>query len=121
VLAQLAYTHGLPECIVCDNGSEFTSHALDQWAHDHGVRLHFIEPDKPVQNCYIESFNGKPRDECLNESWFTSLADARTTIELWRVDYNETRPHSGLGDRTPQEFAAALQTLKPSATPTRPT
>lgn len=92
-----------PEEIVMDNGPELTSRALDQWAYGRGVRLRFIEPGKPVQNCYIESFNGRLRDECLNEHWFTSLADARRTIEAWRVDYNTVRPHSALGHRTPVE------------------
>jgi putative transposase len=118
VLDRLAHTRGLPECIVCDNGSEFTSQALDQWAHAHRVLLHFIAPGKPVQNCYIESFNGRLRDECLNESWFVSLADARATIEQWRRDYNETRPHSGLAGCTPLEFARTCTTKTTSFTPT---
>ena len=109
VLEQLALTRGLPRSIVCDNGPEFVSHALDQWAHRRGVALQFIEPGKPVQNAYIESFNGRFRDECLNESWFVSLADAQHTIEAWRVDYNVTRPHSGLDSRTPHEFAMTLR------------
>jgi putative transposase len=121
VLDRLATTRGLPACIVCDNGSEFTSQALDAWAHQHRVLLHFIEPGKPVQNCFAESFNGRLRDECLNTSWFVNLADARTTIEHWRVDYNETRPHSGLADRTPMEFAKALRTSTTLPTLTRPT
>lgn len=109
VLDRLAQTRGLPQAIVCDNGPEFASQTLDQWAHDRGVALQFIEPGKPVQNAFAESFNGRLRDECLNESWFVSLADAQQIIEAWRIDYNETRPHSGLGDRTPAEFAQALQ------------
>ena len=109
VLERLAVTRGLPRAIVLDNGPEFVSHALDQWAHRRGVALQFIEPGKPVQNAYIESFNGRFRDECLNESWFVSLADAQHTIEAWRVDYNVTRPHSGLDSRTPQEFAMMLR------------
>ncbi len=95
VLEQLPGTRGLPRAIVLDNGPEFTSHVLDQWAHRRGVALQFIAPGKPVENAYIESFNGRFRDECLNESWFVSLADAQYTIEAWRVDYNVTRPHSG--------------------------
>jgi len=109
VLERLATTRGLPQAIVLDNGPEFVSHALDQWAHRHGVALQFIEPGKPVQNAYVESFNGRFRDECLNESWFVSLADAQHTIEAWRVDYNVTRPHSGLDSRTPHEFAMMLR------------
>lgn len=118
VLDQLALTRGLPECIVCDNGPEFAGQVLDQWAHERGVLLHFIEPGKPVQNAYAESFNGRLRDECLNESWFTSLADARVTIESWRRDYNETRPHSGLAGSTPMEFAKAAGAGTTSATTT---
>lgn len=104
-LDRLAGERGLPKAIVCDNGPEFQGQVLDFWAHRHGVALSFIQPGKPVQNAYIESFNGKLRDECLNENYFTSLLDARTTIEAWRQDYNETRRHSSLGDLTPTEFA----------------
>ena len=108
VLDRVAAKRGYPGAIVCDNGPEFRSEALDQWAHQHGVRLAFIEPGKPVQNAYIESFNGKFRDECLNENWFVSLTDAQRTIEAWRLDYETARPHSGLADRTPAEFAKEL-------------
>ena len=104
-LELLGQTAPLPRALVCDNGSEFTSQAFDQWAHTRGLALHFIRPGKPVENAYVESFNGRLRDECLNESWFTSLADAQRTIEAWRIDYNEARPHSGLAGRTPAEFA----------------
>ncbi len=93
-----------PDEIVLDNGPELTSKALDQWAYEQGVALRFIEPGKPVQNAYIESFNGRLRDECLNEHWFLSLADARRTIEEWRIDYNRHRPHSSLGNLSPEEF-----------------
>jgi putative transposase len=119
VLDQLAVTRGLPSVIVCDNGPEFASRALDEWAHTRGVTLDFIEPGKPVQNAFIESFNGTFRDECLNENWFVSLADAREIIEAWRIDYETERPHSKLHDLTPREFALALKTatLAP-ATPT---
>lgn len=106
VLDRLAATRGLPHGLVCDNGPEFAGQALDQWAHRRGVALLFIEPGRPVQNAYAESFNGRLRDECLNQSWFVSLADARATIEAWRLDYNAVRPHSGLAERTPTEFAA---------------
>lgn len=105
VLERLAATRGLPGGIVCDNGPEFAGHALDAWAHHRGLKLLFIEPGKPVQNAYAESFNGRLRDECLNEHWFTSLADARSRIERWRQDYNAVRPHSSLDDRTPAAFA----------------
>jgi len=96
----------IPDVIVLDNGPELTSRALDQWAYERGVRLHFIDPGKPQQNGFIESFNGRLRDECLNEHWFLSLADARRTIEDWRIDYNQNRPHSSLGNLTPEEYLA---------------
>jgi len=108
VLEWLKQTRGVPEVIQVDNGPEFISQALDQWALANGVRLHFIEPGKPVQNALIESFNGKFRDECLNQNWFVSLAEARQIIQAWRVDYNTARPHSSLGYRTPAEFAAEM-------------
>jgi putative transposase len=98
-----------PREITLDNGPELTSRALDQWAYERGVRLRFIDPGKPVQNAYIESFNGRLRDECLNEHWFLSLAHARSIIEEWRCDYNQRRPHSALGNLTPLEFARVLE------------
>jgi putative transposase len=106
VLERLRQTRGRPEQIQMDNGGEFTSRVVDQWAFAQGVQLHFIEAGKPVQNAFIESFNGKFRDECLNEHWFMSLAEAREKIEAWRQDYNQLRPHSSLGYQTPEEFAA---------------
>lgn len=105
VLDRLVAERGAqPDEIVLDNGPELTSKALDQWAYENGVRLHFIDPGKPQQNGFIESFNGRFRDECLNEHWFLSLADARRTVEEWRIDYNQNRPHSSLGNLTPEEF-----------------
>lgn len=104
-LDRLSRERGLPKAIVCDNGPEFQGQVLDFWPHRHGVALSFIQPGKPVQNAFIESFNGKLRDECLNENYFTTLTDAKATIEAWRRDYNDTRPHSSLGDLTPTEFA----------------
>lgn len=104
VLDRLARERGLPKTLVCDNGPEFTGQALDAWAYRRGVKIEFIRPGKPVENCFIESFNGSFRDECLNEHWFTSLADARRTIERWRRDYNRVRPHSSLDNLTPKEF-----------------
>lgn len=98
-----------PAAIVMDNGPELTSRALDQWAYDGGVRLHFIDPGKPVQNCFVESFNGTLRHECLNDHWFTSLYDARQIVETWRQDYNTVRPHQSLGDRTPAAFREAAK------------
>jgi putative transposase len=95
---------GLPELITVDNGPEFAGIVLDAWAYRKGVQLHFIQPGKPVQNAYIESFNGKLRDECLNEHWFSNLDEAKERIEAWRQDYNTVRPHSALGDLSPEEF-----------------
>jgi putative transposase len=94
-----------PESIRVDNGPEFTSRCFLSWAEQRGIRLVHIQPGKPTQNSFIESFNGRFRDECLNAHWFENLADARRKIEAWRVDYNHTRPHSSLAYRTPAEFA----------------
>jgi len=117
VMERLREQRGLPQILVTDNGPEFAGRALDVWAYEHGVRLHFIEPGKPVQNAFIESFNGKMRDECLNEHWFLSLGEARQMIEAWRRDYNEVRPHTSLGNRTPQEFTACGATLRSPTAP----
>jgi putative transposase len=103
-LERVVRLHGYPKMITVDNGSEFASRALDAWAYAHGVKLDFIRPGKPVENAVIESFNGRFRDECLNANVFVSLHDARQKIEAWRSDYNEHRPHSSLGNLTPQEF-----------------
>jgi putative transposase len=100
---------GYPAAIRTDQGPEFTGRALDQWAAANGVNLILIQPGKPTQNAYVESFNGKFRDECLNENWFTSIDHARAVIATWRRDYNEVRPHSTIGDRTPSEFAKTLR------------
>lgn len=104
-LDDLAPRWGLPEEIILDNGPEGTSRAMFEWSERTGVRLRFIEPGKPVQNAFVESFNGRFRDECLNEHWFRSLAHARHEIAAWRRHYNTRRPHSALGYRTPIEFA----------------
>jgi putative transposase len=96
-----------PRVIRVDNGPEFTSKALDRWAHEHGVRLEFIRAGKPTDNCFIESFNGRFRDECLDANLFTSLAEARRVIEEWRQDYNVLRPHSSLGGMSPDEYRRA--------------
>ena len=96
--------YGWPESIVCDNGPEFRGVAVDQWAYSRGIQLCFIQPGKPVQNAFCESFNGKLREECLNETWFTSLSHARDTLAAWQQDYNEVRPHRSLGQRSPVEF-----------------
>ncbi len=103
VLDQLVTDRGVPQMIVLDNGPELTSRLLDQWAYQHRVQLQFIDPGKPIQNAFIESFNSRLRDECLNAHWFTSLADAQLLIEAWRLDYNRCRPHSALGYQTPEE------------------
>ena len=117
VLERLGELRGLPEVLVTDNGPEFAGQALDVWACERGVKLHFIQPGKPIQNAFIESFNGKMRDECLNEHWFGTLNEARQTIEAWRRDYNEVRPHSSLANRTPQEFAGVAATLRSPTAP----
>ena len=96
----------LSKAVRTDQGPEFTSRALDQWAYANGVTLKLIQAGKPTQNAYIESFNGKFRDECLNEHWFKTLAHARAVIAAWRQDYNEQRPHSSLSYLSPSEFAA---------------
>jgi len=106
VLEEVARQRGYPQAVQVDNGPEFISRVVDQWAFEHRVELHFIAPGKPIQNAHIESFNGKFRDECLNENWFLTLQEAREKIEAWRRDYNQVRPHSGLGYQTPAEFAA---------------
>jgi putative transposase len=104
VLSQISAVRGLPEHIVVDNGPEFISNALDAWAYERGVKLQFIRPGKPVDNAYMESFNGKFRDECLNQHWFASIGHAREISESWRLDYNNERPHSALGGMSPSEF-----------------
>jgi putative transposase len=106
-LEEIIAARGLPQAIL-DNGSEFTSNHFDAWAYLRGIEIDFIRPGKPIENAYIESFNGRLRDECLNSHWFDSLDDARRTLHDWRRDYNERRPHSALGDRSPSEFAAEL-------------
>jgi putative transposase len=105
VLERLADTRGLPLSITVDHGPEFEGQVLDAWAYKQNLQLSFIRPGKPNENAYIESFNGKFRDECLNEHWFISMAQARRIIEAWRIEYNTERPHSSLGNLTPEEFA----------------
>ena len=111
VLDRLSESRGLPESITVDNGPEFAGKTLDEWAYRKGVKLNFIQPGKPVQNAYVESFNGRLRDECLNESWFKSLDEARTIIEDWRIDYNRVRPHSSLDNLTPEEYVDRHKTV----------
>ena len=107
VLVQLALQGRIPKTIAVDNSPEFTSKALDQWAYLNGVEIDFSRPGKPTDNAFIESFNARVRDECLNESWFLSLEDAREKIEAWRRHYNGERPHGALGNLAPREFALA--------------
>lgn len=106
-LDQAARFRGLPLTVRTDQGPEFTGKAMDQWAYERKIELRLIEAGKPTQNAYIESFNGKFRDECLNEHWFRSLAEAREVIAAWRMDYNQSRPHSAIEYQTPAQFAAA--------------
>jgi putative transposase len=108
VMERLADTRGLPKSITVDHGPEFEGQVLDTWAYQAGVQLSFIRPGKPNENAYIESFNGKFRDECLNEHWFITMAQARWIIEEWRIEYNTERPHSSLGNLTPEEFAEKM-------------
>ena len=108
VLEQLAASRGLPQVLRTDNGPEFCGRTLLTWAHEHGLTLRLIEPGKPTQNAFVESFNGRFRDECLNEHWFTSLAHAQAVIETWRREYNEERPKKGLGGLTPAAYARRL-------------
>lgn len=109
VLNSLAAVRGLPERIRCDNGPELTSRHFLAWCIDRRITLEHIQPGRPMQNGHVESFNGKLRDECLNVSWFRNLFDARRQIRRWQQDYNESRPHSSLGYRTPAEFAVLAQ------------
>lgn len=120
VLEGVATQRGFPQALLMDNGPELTSRALDQWAYDHGVELRFIEPGKPVQNAFIESFNGRFRDECLNQHWFLSLAQARRVVERWRLDYNQARPHSSLGYLTPEEYAQHTRASTSAEAPPTP-
>jgi putative transposase len=116
VLERIAGVRGYPEWIVMDHGPEFTGRALDEWAYQHRVQLHFIEPGKPMQNGYIESFNGKFRDECLNLNYFSDLSDARQKIEIWRMLYNCERPHQSLDYLTPAEFVTRCENNQSEAT-----
>ncbi|WP_372163669.1 IS3 family transposase [Xanthomonas axonopodis pv. cyamopsidis] len=108
VLDRLAHSRGLPQVIRTDNGKEFCGKAMVAWAHARGVQLRLIQPGKPNQNAYVESFNGRLRDECLNEHWFPTLLHARTEIERWRREYNEERPKKAIGGMTPSAYAQQL-------------
>ncbi len=115
-MERLIVLRGVPESITTDNGGEFAGKAMETWAYKNGVKLDLIRPGKPVENGYIESFNGRLRDECLNGEIFFDLADAREKLDRWRRDYNEHHPHSALADRTPAEFARTLES-RPFALP----
>jgi putative transposase len=106
LLDQAAVFRGYPKAVRTDNGPEFTSRAFIAWTQTHGIQHLLIQPGRPMQNGYIESFNGKFRDECLNEHWFESLSQARATITTWRKDYNEVRPHSSCRRMPPAKYAA---------------
>ena len=113
VLETLARRHGSPASITLDNGTEFSSKAMDAWATEHGVKLDFIRPGKPVENGFIESFNGRLRDECLNVNVFFSVADANDKLQRWSRDYNGVRPHGALDGAAPEEFLARYNWTKP--------
>lgn len=108
-LSRIGKLRGLPRAIICDNGTEYTSKALDQWSFANKVDLNFIQPGKPIQNAFIESFNGKLRRECLEQNWFENLDEARSIIEAWRMEYNTDRPTKPLGMKTPAEFAKRFE------------
>jgi len=108
ILDSICAQRGKPAIIRTDNGPEFTGKAMLTWAHRNGIALRLIEPGKPNQNAYVESFNGRFRDECLNEHWFVSLAHARAVIEAWRQEYNDERPKKSLGGMTPSQYAKQL-------------
>lgn len=117
IMTQLCEERGFPQVIRTDNGKEFCGKAMLTWCHDHGVKLRLIEPGKPNQNAYIESFNGRFRDECLNENWFLNLHHARVLIEAWRKEYNEERPKKALGGLTPAAYARQLAAKAATLTP----
>ena len=106
VLNEIRRERGTPKVLFCDNGSEFSSQAMDLWAYQNGVRIDFSRPGKPTVNAYAESFNGTFRAECLDAHWFATLSEAKQAIQEWRREYNESRPHRALGERTPNEFAS---------------
>ncbi len=114
-LDALLRLYGKPASIVSDNGTEFTSRAILKWANDNDVDWHYIDPGKPQKNAFIESFNGSLRDELLNEELFDTLDDARRQLALWRYDYNNVRPHSSLGYKTPTEARRAIEQFEGSA------
>ena len=114
-LDELIRRRGQPDKIVSDNGTEMTSHAVLRWCQDTGVGWHYIAPGKPMQNAFVESFNGRLRDECLNEHIFGNLAEARKIIEKWRIDYNTQRPHTSLGGLAPAVYANLNRAARPAS------
>jgi putative transposase len=116
-LEKIVTERGVPEAIRCDNGPEFTSRHILAWAIERKIELVHIEPGRPVQNAFVESFHGKLRDECLNASWFANLFEARAKIGAWKEEYNEERPHSSLGYLAPREFARRIAALRSPTAP----
>lgn len=114
-LSRLIAQRGAPKMIVSDNGTELTSHAILRWVRKAGIEWHYIAPGKPTQNAFVESFNGRLRDECLNEHLFDSLGDARRIIEAWRIDYNTVRPHTSLGGLSPVSYERRLRRRRPGS------
>ena len=108
VLNKLVRLRGAPKYLFADNGAEFTGQLVDLWAYHHGTRIDFSRPGKPTDNAFIETFNGTLRDECLNIHWFGSIVEAKRLIEAWRIDYNESRPHMALGNKTPSEYCSNI-------------
>jgi putative transposase len=108
VLNRLKERRGVPKLLFCDNGSEFTGQMLDLWAYRNSVKIDFSRPGKPTDNAFVESFNGTFRSECLDTNWFQNLTEAKQMIEAWRREYNESRPHRALANRTPEEFASQI-------------
>jgi len=112
-LDELAYERGLPKAITVDNGTEYTSKVLQEWSRVNGVHLDYTTPGRPMENGYVESFNGKFREECLDQNWFQNISEASIIIEEWRKDYNNNRPHSALGYLTPNEYLKSKTVEKP--------
>ncbi len=117
ILSRIRSQRGAPKVLFCDNGTEFTSQAMDLWAYQVGVQIDFSRPGKPTDNAYVESFNGTLRAECLDAHWFTTFTEAKQLIETWRQEYNESRPHRSLGERTPNEFACAFAANRERTSP----
>jgi putative transposase len=114
VLNRLRFQRCAPKILFCDNGAEFTSQIMDLWAYQNGVKIDFSRPGKPTDNAFVESFNGTLRAECLDTHWFETLAEAKESIESWRQEYNESRPHRALGEKTPNEFAKGIAASRDS-------